>query len=50
MQTTCADTSKAQKMIGYNPQVTLDQMVEKYYEWFLKQPEWYKKGEESWMA
>lgn len=50
MQTTCADTSKAQKMIGYNPSVTLDQMVEKYYEWFLRQPEWYKKGEESWMA
>ena len=50
MQTTCADTSKAQKMIGYNPSVTLDQMVEKYYEWFLKQPQWYKKGEESWMV
>lgn len=50
MQVTCADTTKAQKLIGYNPSVTLDQMVEKYYEWFLKQPEWYKKGEESWMV
>lgn len=49
MQTTCADTTKAQKMIGYNPTTTLDQMIDKYYEWFLKQPEWYKKGEEAWM-
>lgn len=50
MQVTCADTTKAQQLIGYNPSVTLDQMVEKYYEWFLKQPEWYKKGEEAWMV
>lgn len=50
MQITCANTSKAQKMIGYNPSVTLDQMVENYYHWFLKQPEWYKKGEETWMV
>ena len=49
MQITAADISKARKLVGYNPAVTLDQMVEKYFEWFIKQPEWYKKGEESWM-
>lgn len=48
MQITCADTSKAKKLIGYDPVVTLDEMMVKYYEWFLKQPEWYKKGEQSW--
>jgi len=45
-----SDSSKAKKLVGFNPSVTLDQMIEKYYEWFKKQPEWYKKGEESWMA
>ncbi len=50
MQITAADISKARKMIDYSPTLSLDQMIEKYYEWFLKQPEWYKKGEESWMV
>jgi UDP-glucuronate 4-epimerase len=50
MQVTCADTAKASRLIGYNPTITLDQMVDKYYAWFLKQPEWYRKGEESWMS
>jgi len=48
MQVTCADTGKAKRLIGYSPTITLDQMMEKYYDWFLKQPEWYKKGEKSW--
>ncbi|MFH1295047.1 MAG: NAD-dependent epimerase/dehydratase family protein [bacterium] len=49
MQITCADITKAQKLIGYSPQTTLNEMVAKYYDWFLRQPEWYKKGAESWM-
>jgi UDP-glucuronate 4-epimerase len=34
MQITAADISKAKKTIGYAPTFTLDQMIEKYYEWF----------------
>jgi UDP-glucuronate 4-epimerase len=49
MQITCAETGKAKKLIDYCPTITLDQMLDKYYEWFVKQPEWYKRGDESWM-
>ena len=50
MQITCADTGKAKRMIGYNPSTTLNEMVANYYDWFMRQPEWYKKGEEAWMV
>ena len=42
---TYADISKARELLNYNPSVNLEKMVEIYYEWFFKQPEWYKKGE-----
>ena len=50
MQITCADTGKAKRMIGYNPSTTLNEMVANYYDWFIPQPQWYKKGEEAWMV
>ena len=43
MKETLADISKARKIIGYNPKTTLEEMVKIYYEWFVQQPEWYRK-------
>lgn len=45
MEVTFADTSKAKKLLGYNPSTSLEEMVKIYYEWFLDQPEWYRKGQ-----
>ena len=45
MQITYADITKAKKLVKYNPVTSLQKMVEKYYDWFKQQPEWYKKGE-----
>lgn len=45
MEQTFADISKAKELLGYNPSTKLDEMVKIYYDWFLQQPEWYKKGE-----
>ncbi len=45
MEITFADTSKAKELLGYNPSTKLDEMVKIYYDWFLQQPDWYKKGE-----
>ncbi|MEE8575331.1 MAG: protein CapI, partial [Thermodesulfobacteriota bacterium] len=33
---TYADVSKAGKLIGYKPTVSVDEGVEKYVKWFLK--------------
>lgn len=43
MEITCADITKARKMLNYNPTSILEDMFASYYEWHLKQPEWYKK-------
>lgn len=45
MTLTFADISKAKKMLGYKAETPIEFIVEKYYKWFLSQPEWYKKGE-----
>lgn len=45
MEITFADVSKAKELLGYNPSTNLEEMVKIYYEWFLNQPEWYRKGE-----
>lgn len=45
MTTTCANIEKARKLLSYNPSVNLEQMIKIYYDWFVKQPEWYRKGE-----
>lgn len=42
MLLTFANIEKAKKMLGYNPSTTMEQMVKKYYDWFLKQEDWYK--------
>jgi len=44
MTLTFADVSKAEKLLGYKSKTPLEQVVTKYYNWFLKQPEWYQKG------
>lgn len=45
MKETYANIDKAKKIVNYNPSLNLEQMVENYYTWFLKQPEWYQKGD-----
>ncbi len=45
MKETFADISRAKELIGYNPKTTLEEMVEIYHEWFLEQPEWYRKDQ-----
>jgi UDP-glucuronate 4-epimerase len=45
MKETFADISRAKKLIGYEPNTTLEEMVKIYHEWFLKQPEWYRKDQ-----
>lgn len=44
MTLTFADVSKAEKMLGYKSKTSLEFIVEKYYNWFLNQEEWYQKG------
>ncbi len=43
MHITYANIDKAKRLLEYNPNTTLDEMIQIYYEWFLKQPEWYRK-------
>ncbi len=45
MTLTYADVSKAKRMLGYKAETPIEFIVEKYYKWFLSQPEWYKKGD-----
>ena len=42
---TYANIDKAKETLGYDPKFTLEQMVVKYYNSFIKQPVLYKKGE-----
>jgi UDP-glucuronate 4-epimerase len=44
MTLTFADVSKAEKLLSYKSKTPLEFIVEKYYNWFLNQEEWYKKG------
>jgi len=43
MLLTFANIDKAKEMVGYNPSTTMEQMVRKYYDWFIQQEDWYKK-------
>jgi UDP-glucuronate 4-epimerase len=45
MFVTYANVDKAKKMLGYNPNKSVEEMVKIYYDWFLDQEDWYKKGE-----
>lgn len=44
MTLTYADVSKAEKMLNYKSKTPIEFIVQKYYEWFLNQEDWYKKG------
>ena len=41
---TYANIDKARSAINYNPTTTIEQTVQIYYDWFISQDEWYKKG------
>lgn len=41
-----ADITKAQKMLGYNPKMTLQEAVDRQVAIFMKMPEWYKTMED----
>jgi UDP-glucuronate 4-epimerase len=45
MKETYSDISRAKELIGFDPKTTLEEMVQIYYDWFMKQPDWYKKEE-----
>lgn len=45
MELTFANIEKAKNMINYNPSTTIEESIRIYYEWFLAQEEWYKKGQ-----
>lgn len=45
MQLTFANIDKAKKFINYNPSTTIEESMKIYYEWFLAQEDWYKKGD-----
>src|SRR5213079_1073322 len=36
MPLTCADTSKARKLLGYNPRTKFEEGLPKFVDWFLK--------------
>lgn len=44
MTLTFADVSKAERMLNYKSKTPIEFIVKKYYEWFLQQEDWYKKG------
>lgn len=44
MTLTYADVTKAEKMLNYKSKTPIDYIVEKYYNWFKNQEEWYQKG------
>ena len=33
---TCADISKAKRMLGYNPSTPIEEGIENFIEWYLK--------------
>lgn len=43
MQHTYADITKAKDLINYNPVESLEDMVKAFYDWYKKQPEWYRE-------
>lgn len=45
MELTFANIDKAKKMIGYNPTTSIKEIVKMYYNWFVQQEDWYKKGQ-----
>ncbi len=44
MELTYSNTEKAKLGLGYNPSTPIEESIKIYYEWFLKQEDWYKKG------
>ena len=41
---TCADISKAKKLLGYNPSTRLSEGLPRFIEWFRQTPHSYKAG------
>lgn len=44
MLVTYADISKAKKHLKYSPDTTIEESIEIFYNWYVDQEEWYKKG------
>jgi len=42
MLLTFANIDKAKKMLGYHPSTSMEQVIKKYYDWFMQQEDWYK--------
>ncbi len=43
METTFANIEKARNILDYQPTLSLRDIIDMYYTWFLKQPEWYQR-------
>lgn len=41
---TYADSSKAKKTLGWEPEYNINQGIQEHWDWFKKQPNWYKYG------
>jgi UDP-glucuronate 4-epimerase len=41
---TYADVSKAKKLLGYDPKTSLEEGIKIFYDWYMQQENWYKKG------
>lgn len=45
MLVTYANVDRAKDLINYSPTTTLKESIKIYYDWFVDQEEWYKKGD-----
>ena len=42
---TFANVDKAKKMLNFNPKTSVKDAIKEYYDWFMQQEDWYKKGD-----
>ncbi len=40
---TCADIEKAERLLGWEPEVRIEEGIRRAVEWYLKNVEWLKK-------
>lgn len=44
MKLTYANIDKARQLLKYNPTTSIEESIRIYYDWFVEQKEWYKRG------
>jgi len=43
MTSTFANIDKAKRLVNYDPKESLEEMIGSYYDWYVKQPKWYRE-------